>query len=89
MSKVYHKNSKVRKVIGFDPEGSGYDYQTAKKFNIEPDSSGHWQSREPITGQILKGKKHKTFHKTVKGELDAGYIIKKNKHDKRYYSRKR
>jgi hypothetical protein len=69
----------------FDPEGSGYDYETAKKFGIKPDESGHMPSRAP-SGQILKGRKHKTYSKTEKGEKEAGYVIKKGKDDK-YYSK--
>ncbi len=70
----------------FDPEGSGYDYDTAINAGIRPDESGHWQSREPESGQILKGKKHKTWSKTVEGEKKAGYEIYKGKNGK-YYSK--
>jgi len=68
----------------FDPEGADYDYETAEKHGIRPDHTGHWQSREPKSGQILKGRSHKTWHKTEKGEAEAGYkIIKRGG---RYYS---
>lgn len=70
----------------FDPEGSGYDYETAKAAGIEPDKTGHWPSRDPKTGQILKGRKHKTFKLTEQGELEAGFEIYKGK-DGKYYSR--
>lgn len=70
----------------FDPEGSGYDYETAKKYGLSPDKTGHWPSRDPSTGQILKGRKHPTFHKTLEGEKKAGYRIHKGK-DGKYYSR--
>lgn len=69
----------------FDPEGSDYDYETAKRFGIKPDKSGHMPSRSP-DGQILKGRKHPTFHKTIKGEEEAGYEIKKGLGG-RYYSK--
>lgn len=69
----------------FDPEGSGYDYETAKKYGIKPDKTGHMPSRAP-SGQILKGRKHKTYEKTLKGEKEAGYVIEKGK-DKKYYSK--
>lgn len=69
----------------FDPEGDGYDMATALAAGMKPDATGHWSSREPKSGQILKGRKHKTFHLTEKGEADAGYEITKGK-DGRYYS---
>lgn len=69
----------------FDPEGSGYDYETAKSSGIKPDKTGHWPSREPKSGQILKGRKHPTYEKTVKGEDEAGYEIYKD--GGKYYSR--
>lgn len=72
----------------FDPEGSGYDYETAAKYKIEPDETGHYQSRIPETGQILKGRKHPTFNKTVQGEAAAGYEIYKGT-DGKYYSKKK
>ena len=78
----------LKKKMKFDPEGSGYDYDTAEKAGMKPDSTGHWSSREPKSGRILKGRKHKTWNKTVKGEQKAGYEIYKGK-DGYYYSRKK
>jgi len=75
-------------VTPFDPEGEDYDYETAKKYGIVPDAIGHWQSRVPQTGQILKGRTHKTFPLTIKGEEEAGYEIYKGE-DGRYYSRQK
>lgn len=72
----------------FDPEGTGYDYETAEEYGLKPDKTGHWQSREPTTGQILKGHKHPTFYLTEKGEEEAGYTIYKGKNG-RYYSKKK
>jgi len=69
----------------FDPEGDDYDYITAAQFAIRPDETGHWPSRIPETGQILKGRKHKTFHLTEEGEEAAGYQIYKGD-DNKYYS---
>ena len=71
----------------FDPEGSGYDKNSAKACGLGPDNTGHWPSRCPGTGQILKGRKHKTWNKTLKGEKDAGYALYK-KEDGKYYSKK-
>ena len=71
----------------FDPEGDGYDYETANASGITPDETGHWQSRDPFSGQILKGRKHKTFHLTEAGEKKMGYTIFKGK-DGKYYSEK-
>lgn len=38
----------------FDPEGPGYDYASARGADIKPDPSGHWPSRDPRSGLILK-----------------------------------
>lgn len=70
----------------FDPEGTGYDYETAEKHGIKPNKKGKWPSRVPKTGQLLKGRKHKTFPKTVAGEKAAGHTIKKGESGK-YYSK--
>ena len=68
----------------FDAESSGYDYESAKKYGIKPDSTGHWQSRVPETGLLLKGTKHKTCKKTLEGEKKMGCkVVKKGG---RYYS---
>ena len=72
----------------FDPEGSGYDYETAKKGGLKPGSDGHWPSRDPKTGQVLKGRKHETYHKAVKSDKEKGYEHHKGKNG-RYYSIKR
>lgn len=71
----------------FDAEGEGYDYKTARRSGLGPDHTGHWPSRDPNSGQILKGKKHHTFGLTEKGEAAAGYVIEKR--GDRYFSRKR
>jgi len=68
----------------FNPDSDGYDYETAKKMGISPDESGHWPSRVPETGLILKGAKHPTFYKTEEEEKRLGYQIVKK--DGRYYS---
>lgn len=72
----------------FDPEGMGYDYESAKAAGLFPDETGHWPSRVPSTGLLLKGRKHETWPLTVQGEKEVGYEIQKGK-DGRYYSRKR
>lgn len=71
----------------FNPEGSGYDYKSAFSANMKRDETGHMGSRNPITGQILKGRKHPTFSKTIEGESKAGYEIYKGD-DGKYFSRK-
>jgi len=70
----------------FDPEGAGYDYDSAKAAGMGPDETGHWASRNPKTGQLLKGKKHDTWDLLEQGEKDAGYVINKGE-DGLYYSR--
>lgn len=63
-----------------------YDYDSAKKYGITPDETGHWQSRVPETGLILKSENHPTFQKTIKGEQNAGYSVYRNVKDGRIYS---
>lgn len=77
----------------FDPEGEGYDMESALKAGIQPqinpeDGLPHWQSREPKTGLLLKGKKHKTWNLLEEGEKKAGYEIYKGE-DGRYYSKQK
>ena len=76
------KKTKTR----FDPEGSGYDYDTAKRSGLGPDNKGKWPSRVPSTGQILKGASHKTYGETKQGESDAGYQIRKDPLSGKRYS---
>lgn len=84
--------------VNFDPEGSGYDYATAKKYGMSPGSDKHWGSRVELdaesikkagvpagSGIMLKGAKHDTWDKALSGEEEAGFdVIKGN--DGRYYS---
>ena len=75
--------------VPFDPEGSGYDYQEAKRHGIKPalgpDGKMHWPSRAR-SGQLLKGRRHKTWDLLEAGEEKAGYEIYKGK-DGKYFSR--
>lgn len=76
-----------REAKKFDPEGKGYDYESAQAGGISRDKTHHWPSRDPSTGKILKGRKHKTFRLTRKGEIKAGFKIHKGEDD-HYYSTK-
>lgn len=55
----------------------GYNYRSAIDAGLGPDETGHWPSRNPNTGEILKGPRHPTFKMTKKGEKAAGYKIVK------------
>jgi hypothetical protein len=55
----------------------GYNYEGAISAGLSPDSTGHWPSRNPNTGEILKGKRHPTINKTKKAERELGYKITK------------
>lgn len=72
----------------FDPEGEGYDYKTARSAGISPGDDGHWPSREPKTGRLLKGRKHPTFNKGVEADKKLGFMLEKRA-DGRYYTVKR
>ena len=94
----YHSDSDTSVMTPmFDSEGGGYDYDSAKKAGMSRDSTGHYGSVIETTKEqrqkydlpeesymILKGKKHKTFHKTVAGEEKRGFEVKKL--GDRYYS---
>ncbi len=69
----------------FDPEGSGFDHEGARRAGIGPNASGHFPSRVPETGLILKGRKHPTFNKTLRAERARGLIVRKGKGG-RYFS---
>lgn len=84
----------------FDPEGEGYDYETALRYGMGPDGTGenlgHWGSRVELndqdrpagypvgTGLMLKGAKHMSWDKALLGEKQAGYNVLKI--GNRYYS---
>jgi hypothetical protein len=68
----------------FDPNGGDYDYETARAAGLAPDATGHWPSRDPRTGMILKGRGHETFTLTEQGEAQAGNTIVFR--DGRYFS---
>lgn len=70
---------------GFNPHGSDYDMASATAAGLQPDDTGHWPSRVPDSGLLLKGKGHPTWALTEKGEKDAGMEIFQGS-DGRYYS---
>ena len=69
-SKSPERFEKINKKYGYDEAG-------AVAAGLGPDETGHWPSRDPITGRIFKGKNHPTFYKTLQGEKEAGYEIYK------------
>lgn len=85
-------------VSKFDPEGTDYDYETAKRNGMSPSAdNGHWGSVAPASKEdvekyklpdgsyvILKGKNHESWGKAVSAENDRGYEVKK--FGDRYYS---
>jgi len=72
----------------FNPAGTGYDYSSAIQSGARPGADQHWPSRDPQTGQLLKGAAHDTFYKTVAGEKEAGYEIYRGA-DGNFYSKPR
>lgn len=70
----------------FDPEGEGYDYETAKAAGLSAGPDGHWPSRDPRTGMLLKGRKHPTFQKGLEEDAKLGYTPSQK--DGRYYTQK-
>lgn len=87
-SKLYD-NPRSKK---FDPEGEDYDYDTAREAGLGPSeeegpNKGHWPSRDPRTGVLLKGRKHSTFDKAVREDEALGYKLRK-RDDGRYVTEK-
>lgn len=85
-------------IIPFNPEGSGYDYDTANRYGMTRDKAGHLGSRVELdeattralglpagSGIMLKGAGHETWDKALKGEAEAGFSVVKGR-DGRYYS---
>jgi hypothetical protein len=63
----------------FDPEGAGFDIESARTAGLEPDEMGHMPSRVPETGLLLKGRRHPTFNKTLEAEKRLGFrVFKRN-----------
>ena len=54
---------------------SEYDYFNAHPSNAPTEKGGHWTSRNPKTGQLLKREDHPTFDLMIEGEKQAGYKI--------------
>jgi hypothetical protein len=71
--------------VGFDPESDSYDYGSAKQRGLQAGEDGHWPSRDPETGMLLKGRRHKTFQKGVDVDRGMGYRLEK-RDDGRYYT---
>jgi hypothetical protein len=88
--KYKRADKKIAKAKGTKREAKvnqkrGYDYDTAIAAGLQPKEKGeHWPSRNPETGQILKGRKHPTFRKTRKAERKMGNKIRKGKDGKLY-----
>jgi hypothetical protein len=72
----------------FDPEGSGYDMDSALAHRMGRDETGHMGSVVPTSLQqmkdlglpqdsymVLKGGKHETFHLAVEAELERGFKV--------------
>jgi len=76
--------SRLQLLKPFDPEGSGYDYVTSLNSGVRPGRADHYGNRDPKTGMLLKGRKHRTWDALERIEREAGYRI--FKHGARYYS---
>jgi hypothetical protein len=78
-----------RKLIPFDSEGKGYDYAGAGFSVVRNPVTKKMRSRNPKTGQMLKGQKHKTAILSRLADDKAGYIQGKLFPKGKYYSVKR
>ena len=82
----------------FNPDGTGYDLDTARAAGMKRDGRGHMGSvvrTKPAKARelglpensylLLKGARHETFHKAVEAERKRGFRLQKAR-DGRYYS---
>ena len=94
-NKWLKRNAKKKTLVKkFDPRGSGYDQENAPPRRPANPSAGkeglpHQGTRNPSTGQILKGQKHPTFREGIEGEEEAGYTIHRDELTGRLFSRAR
>jgi hypothetical protein len=66
----------------------GYDTKAAIEAGLAPSKEGeHWESRDPKTGRIFKGRKHPSIKETKQGEKELGYKIYRKKG--KLYSKKK
>ena len=70
IEKASGDSSKLQKI----DKKFGYDYKTADKYKIKPDSVGHMPSIAD-NGKLLKAKSHPTIKKTIKTEKVLGNKI--------------
>ena len=68
----------------FDPSGSGYDYESAHQAGMGRGEGGHYGSRRPDDGLMLKGVKHPTFDTAISDDNALGYVAQER--DGRYYT---
>ncbi|MFZ5784002.1 MAG: hypothetical protein ACOY4R_27705 [Pseudomonadota bacterium] len=73
----------------FDPEGDGYDYAGARAAGLMPemadDGRPHWPSRDPRSGMMLKGRRHRTYPLALEADRAMGLDEFKGS-DGRYYT---
>lgn len=94
---LFRINPSLRR-MGFDPQGTGFDYDTAIDAGMAPGPDNHWGSRVELSnaiaqtlglpqgsGIMLKGATHPTWGKALAGEEAAGFNVIQGT-DGRYYS---
>ena len=59
-----------------------YDTFTAVLRGYNADETGHWPSRDYVTGDILKQPSHPTFGKALYADMGEGYLPVKRKKGK-------
>lgn len=57
----------------FDPRGKGFDTKSSRASGAKRGAQGHLPSRDPRTGQVLKGLKHSTFDRAIRADAKAGF----------------
>ena len=70
----------------FNPEGSGYDMETALDAGLTRDEIGHMGSLDPRTSMVLKGKSHESWNPMVQTEMSLGNTVEYDPDKGRYFS---
>lgn len=75
---------------GFDPLGVGFDIEASRASGARPAvggiNAGHLTSRDPRTGQVLKGLAHPTFELAIQADVRLGFKPFRSKKSGKFFT---